>query len=104
MMPCGIRSIVRLSSPSGHQRLGQLVGLWPNVRLHAAPNALSDWSLSTFLYHGMVAHDVPVDCICARHAKGIVAAQVNESAFHDAEGIAQMARTSWFKRIQVPDV
>ncbi len=25
--------------------------------------------LSAFLYHGMVARDVPVECICARHAK-----------------------------------
>ncbi len=30
--------------------------------------------LSAFLYHGMVARDVPVECICARHAKGVRAA------------------------------
>jgi transposase len=57
--------------------------------------------LSAFLYHGMVARDVPVECICARHAKGVLSARVNKSDVHDAEGIAQMARTGWFKRIHM---
>lgn len=33
--------------------------------------------LSAFLDHGMVARDVPVECICARHAKGVLSARVN---------------------------
>lgn len=57
--------------------------------------------LSEFLYHGMVARDVPVECICARHAKGVLSARVNKSDVHDAERIAQMARTGWFKRIHM---
>jgi transposase len=57
--------------------------------------------LSAFLYHGMVARDVPIECICARHAKGVLSARVNKSDVHDAEGIAQMARTGWFKRIHM---
>ena len=57
--------------------------------------------LSAFLYHGMIARDVPVECICARHAKGVLSARVNKSDVHDAEGIAQMARTGWFKRIHM---
>jgi transposase len=57
--------------------------------------------LSAFLYHGMVDRDVPVECICARHAKGVLSARVNKSDVHDAEGIAQMARTGWFKRIHM---
>lgn len=43
--------------------------------------------LSAFLYHGMVARDVPVKCICARQAKGVLSARVNKSDVHDAEGI-----------------
>lgn len=57
--------------------------------------------LSAFLYHGMVARNVPVECICARHAKGVLSARVNKSDVHDAEGIAQMARTGWFKRVHM---
>ena len=57
--------------------------------------------LSSFLYHGLVERGVPIDCICARHAKGVLSAQVNKSDVHDAEGLAQIARTGWFKRVHM---
>lgn len=57
--------------------------------------------LSAFLYHGLVEREVPVVCVCARHAKGVLSARVNKSDVHDAEGLAQMARTGWFKAIRI---
>lgn len=57
--------------------------------------------LSTFLYHGLVERAVPVECICARHAKGALSARINKSDVHDAEGLAQLARTGWFKRVHM---
>jgi transposase len=57
--------------------------------------------LSTFLYHGLIERSIPVDCICARHAKGVLATRVNKSDVHDAEGLAQLARTGWFKRVHM---
>lgn len=57
--------------------------------------------LSTFLYHGMVERGVPIVCICARHAKGVLATRVNKSDVHDAEGLAQLARTGWFKHVHM---
>lgn len=57
--------------------------------------------LSTFLYHGLAEREMPVECICARHAKGVLAARVNKSDVHDAEGLAQLARTGWFKRVHM---
>jgi len=57
--------------------------------------------LSAFLYHGLVERAVPVICICARHAKGVLSARVNKSDPHDAEGLAQMARTGWFKAVRI---
>jgi transposase len=57
--------------------------------------------LSTFLFHGLTERDIPVECICARHAKGVLAARVNKSDVHDAEGLAQLARTGWFKRVHM---
>lgn len=62
---------------------------------------LETGSLSSFLYHGLAERDVPVECICARHAKGVLSARVNKSDVHDAEGLAQLARTGWFKRVHM---
>lgn len=49
--------------------------------------------LSTFLYHGLAERGVPVECICARHANGVLSTRINKSDVHDAEGLAQLART-----------
>ena len=57
--------------------------------------------LSAFLYHGLFERGVPVTCVCARHAKGVLSARVNKSDPHDAEGLAQMARTGWFKAVRI---
>lgn len=57
--------------------------------------------LSAFLYHGLIERTVPVTCICARHAKGVLSTRVNKSDPHDAEGLAQLARTGWFKAVRI---
>lgn len=62
---------------------------------------LETGALSAFLYHGLFERGVPVTCVCARHAKGVLSAKVNKSDPHDAEGLAQMARTGWFKAVRI---
>ncbi|WOE74793.1 IS110 family transposase [Alterisphingorhabdus coralli] len=57
--------------------------------------------LAVFLYHGLKERDVPVLCICARHAKGALSARVNKSDVHDAEALAHLARTGWFKQVHI---
>lgn len=57
--------------------------------------------LATFLYHGLAEQGVAVECICARHAKGVLSVRSNKSDVHDAEGLAQLARTGWFKRVHM---
>jgi len=64
---------------------------------------LETGSLSAFLYHGLIERNVPVTCICARHAKGVLSTRVNKSDVHDAEGLAQLARTGWFKAVHIKD-
>lgn len=62
---------------------------------------LETGSLSAYLYHGLVERGVPTVCICARHAKGVLSVRTNKSDPHDAEGLAQMARTGWYKAVRI---
>ena len=62
---------------------------------------LETGALSAFLYNGLNERAVPVVCICARHAKGVLSARVNKSDVHDAEGLAQLARTGWYKAVHI---
>jgi transposase len=59
--------------------------------------------LSAFLYHGLIERGVPAICVCARHAKGVLSTRVNKSDPHDAEGLAQLARTGWFKAVRIKE-
>ena len=62
---------------------------------------LETGALSAFLYHGLIERGVPAVCICARHAKGVLSARINKSDPHDAEGLAQLSRTGWFKPVHI---
>ena len=64
---------------------------------------LETGSLSSFLYHGLTERCVPVVCVCARHAKGVLSTRANKSDPNDAEGLAQLARTGWFKAVHIKD-
>jgi transposase len=64
---------------------------------------LETGSLSAFLYHGLIERDVAAMCICARHAKGVLKLRTNKSDVHDAEGLAHLARTGWFKAVHIKD-
>ncbi len=59
--------------------------------------------LSTFLFHGLQERDVAVVCVCARHAKGVLSTRLNKTDPNDAEGLAQLSRTGWFKAVHVKD-
>ena len=59
--------------------------------------------LSAFLYHGLIERGVPAICVCARHAKGVLSTRTNKSDPHDAEGLAQLARTGWFKAVRIKE-
>lgn len=59
--------------------------------------------LSAFLYHGLESRDVPVVCVCARHAKGVLSTRLNKTDANDAEGLAQLARTGWYNEVHIKD-
>lgn len=57
--------------------------------------------LSTHIYHGLKEAGFPVICIDARHANGTLKAQRIKTDRNDARGLAQIARTGWFKAVHV---
>jgi transposase len=56
--------------------------------------------LSAFLYHGL-RPAWPVICIDARHAHGTLKAQRVKNDKNDARGLAQIARTGWYKAVHI---
>jgi transposase len=69
--------------------------------LELARVVLETGPLSTFLYHGLTERGVVVKYIYARQANGVLSARINKSDVHDAEGLAQLARTGWYKRVHM---
>ena len=70
-----------------------------------APNVsrigLESGPLSTWLWHELNGMELPIVCIDARHAKAVLAMQINKSDRNDALGLAQVVRTGWYREVKV---
>ncbi len=62
---------------------------------------LETGNLSTYLWHGLNDMGLPVICIDAYHAHGVLKLQMNKTDKNDAHGIAQIMRSGWFKPVKV---
>jgi len=75
------------------------------VLLRRAPGlvraVLETGSCGIHLYRGLEASGVPVVCVCARHAQGVLKCRVNKTDAHDAEGLAHLSRTGWYREVYV---
>jgi transposase len=67
----------------------------------AARVGLETGPLCVWHFHGLKALGIPIACIDARHAKAALTMQVNKTDENDAEGIAQIMRTGWFREVHV---
>ncbi|MBC8338011.1 MAG: IS110 family transposase [Alphaproteobacteria bacterium] len=65
---------------------------------------LETGSCGIHLYRELEAAGVPIVCICARQAKGVLKCKVNKSDANDAEGLAQLARTGWYRQVYVKSI
>src|SRR5919206_1783547 len=57
--------------------------------------------LTPWLYHSLKALGLPVICLEARHARAATALQRNKTDANDAETLAQLVRTGWYREARV---
>ena len=53
------------------------------------------------LVHGLRGRGLDVTCLDARHARAALKMQMNKTDQNDAEGLAQIMRTGWYRSVHV---
>lgn len=75
-----------------------------NVRRHAGVEArigLETGPMTPWLVHELRALHLDVVCLDARHARAALKMQLNKNDQNDAEGLAQILRTGWYRAVHV---
>ena len=57
--------------------------------------------LSVWFYHALVAEGLPAICIDARQAQKILSETLNKTDANDADGLAQLAETGFYREVRV---
>lgn len=97
--------------------VGQDGAILAEAKVATCPDAIASWlaersdclervgmetgPLAVWLWNALSAREVPVVCLDARHANGVLKMMPNKTDRHDARGLAQVVRTGWFKAVQI---
>jgi transposase len=65
---------------------------------------LESGPLAPWLVHELRALELPVVCLDARHARATLSVQINKSDANDADGLAQIVRTGWYREVAIKSV
>ena len=65
---------------------------------------LESGPLTPWLVHELRTLELPVVCLDARHARAALSVQINKSDANDADGLAQIVRTGWYREVEVKSV
>jgi len=57
--------------------------------------------MTPWLVHDLRSRDLDVVCLDARHARAALKMQINKTDQNDAEGLAQIVRTGWYRPVHV---
>ena len=74
------------------------------IRGHAGEDAklgIETGPMTPWLVHELRAHSLDVTCLDARHASAALKMQMNKTDQNDAEGLAQIMRTGWYRSVHV---
>jgi len=74
------------------------------VRGHAGDGAhvgLETGPMTPWLVHELRGRGLDVTCLDARHARAALKMQLNKTDQNDAEGLAQIMRTGWYRSVHV---
>jgi transposase len=73
------------------------------VRRHAGddPLGIETGAMTPWLVHELRNLRLEVICLDARHARAALKMQINKTDRNDAEGLAQIVRTGWFRSVHV---
>jgi transposase len=75
------------------------------VRRHAGDDArigIETGPMTPWLVHGLRDRGLDVTCLDARHARAALKMQINKTDQNDAEGLAQIMRTGWYRSASAP--
>ena len=75
-----------------------------SVRRHAGDDArigLETGPMTPWLVHELRGLHLDVVCLDARHARAALKMQINKNDQNDAEGLAQIMRTGWYRPVHV---
>ena len=74
------------------------------VRRHAGDEArigIETGAMTPWLVHELRNLGLEVVCLDARHARAALEMQINKTDQNDAEGLAQIVRTGWYRSVHV---
>ena len=74
------------------------------IRHHAGDDArvgLETGPMTPWLVHELRGRGLDVACLDARHARAALKMQINKTDQSDAEGLAQIMRTGWYRAVHV---
>ena len=74
------------------------------LRKHAADPeriGLETGPLTTWLWTDLTGRGLPMVCLDARQAKKVLDIRINKTDANDAEGLAQIVRSGWYREVRV---
>jgi transposase len=68
---------------------------------HAVKIGIETGPLTTWLWTELPQRGLPMVCLDARHAKRVLDMNVNKTDDNDAEGLAHIVRSGWYREVRV---